>query len=115
MSSHAEKMKVLFDHLFREAGPPGGENAFTGAVTFRSGANVQGVISSMHIGDHEVLRMATPALKPHPEYPNNQRMATKVMLEHYFDHEDVECVVAMRDVDASKLDKSPGSTIILGG
>lgn len=110
---HAKKMKVILDHLFREHAPPGGENAFTGAVTFRSGANVQGTITSTRIGDFEVLKMATPAMRPHPQHPNIPSMAQKVMLEHYFDHEDIECVVAIREVDASKLDVKP--SIILGG
>lgn len=112
---HAGKMKALLDHLFRTAGPPGGENAFEGAVNFRSGQQMQGTITSIRVGDFEVLKIATPAMKPHPEYPQNQRMATKVMLEHYFGHEDIECVVAMREVDASKLDVAPKPSIILGG
>lgn len=114
-AEHAGKMKAVLDHLFRECSPPGGENAFTGAVNFRSGQQMQGTITSVRIGDFEVLKIATPALKPHPEHGNHPRYAQKIMLEHYFDHQDIECVVAVREVDASKLDVAPKPSIILGG
>lgn len=115
-AEHAGKMKALLDHLFRECSPPGGENAFEGAVNFRSGQQMQGVISTMRVGDFEVLKIATAAMKPHPEYPNDVRRAQKVMLEHYFGHEDIECVVAVRQVDASKLGAGADKPLIhLGG
>lgn len=112
---HAGKMKALLDHLFKTACPPGGENAFEGAVNFRSGQQMQGTITSVRVGDFEVLKIATPAMKPHPEHGTNPRFAQKVMLEHYFGHEDIECVVAMREVDASKIVGDVKPSIILGG
>ena len=120
MDDHRTRMKAIFDRLFKEHAPPGGEGAFECALNFRSGMQVQGVIGRAEVVSddgvsHDALKLATPAMKAHPEHGNNPRYAQKVMLEHYFDYGDIESVVVMRQVDASKIAGDGRPSIILGG
>lgn len=80
-------------------------------VVLKSGYQMQGILS--HTGErmnpelsfvHEavletgVLRMAVPALQPDPQYPRNEALAKKIVAEHYFDYDDVECVILIHQV-----------------
>lgn len=122
MSEHRDYIKDIFDRLFKAETPPGGERAFTAQIQFRSGYAIQGVVTTEPTADEfraprETLRMACPSLVPDPKFPNNRQMAKKIIAEHYFDYEDVESVIVVRDVDASKIagDNVSGPKIILGG
>lgn len=111
MTNHQITMQGIFDRLFIAEGRGG--DAFPAQIQFRSGYAIQGVVAR----DGSTLKMAVPSMIGDPRYPNNQAMAKKIMAEHFFDFEDVESVIVIREVDASKLvgDNASGPKIILGG
>lgn len=123
---HRAFMKTIFDNLFKNESPrtagPGAEPepAFDAQVQFRSGYAIQGTVARNVLETEDfvsagTLKMACPSMVYDPQYPNNPRFARKIIAEHYFDYEDVESVIVIRQVDASKIAGDGKPSIILGG
>lgn len=81
-------------------------------IRFRSGYQMEGVLSFVRDPNHpndidyaESLRMAMNALIPNPDHPRNPNLAKKVIIEHFFDYDDLECVMMVHEPTSNE--KSP--------
>lgn len=119
MITHRDRIRKIIRTLFTEHAPaaegsgPTPAPAIECVLRLRGGAQMQGVLAEVrndHDDQFDTLKLAMPSMVPHPDHPQNQRLAQKVIAEHFFDYDDVECIVMLRPVDPSlvkTMDRAP--------
>lgn len=123
-SGHFNRMRTRICNLLCAANPSGGafnEGAMEAAIRLRSGYQLQGVLSIIEDApkqEGEIVRMAVPTMvstATDPSQINNPRFMKKVIAEHYFDYDDIECVIVLIDPSPKAVgdDEKPSGLITL--
>lgn len=133
MTTHRDRMYEIVHRLLEKHSPPStppsdDPPAMQCQIRLRSGYGTQGVLSivnrhdtaktehnALSLYETETLRLAAPGYMPDSQYPNNQTLAKKVIAEHFFDYEDLECVILLQEVDAKVAAGVDKPRIIMGG